>query len=53
MIAINVVQCVCVIFSLVCLGQTIKRDASNFDKVLFGVFCFIFLMLCVGLQGVR
>ena len=53
MIAINVVQCVCVVFSLVCLGQTIKRDASNFDKVLFGVFCFIFLMLCVGLQGVR
>lgn len=53
MIAISVVQCVCVIFSLVCLGQTIKRDASNFDKVLFGVFCFIFLMLCVGLQGVR
>ena len=53
MIAINVVQCVCVIFSLVCLGQTIKRDASNFDKVLFGIFCFLFLMLCVGLQGVR
>lgn len=53
MIAINVVQCACVLFSLVCLGQTIKRDASNFDKVLFGVFCFIFLMLCVGLQGVR
>ena len=53
MIAINVVQCVCVIFSLVCLGQTITRDASNFDKVLFGIFCFLFLMLCVGLQGVR
>ena len=53
MIAINVVQCTCVIFSLVCLGQAIKRDATNFDKALFGVFCFLFLMLCVGLQGVR
>ena len=53
MIATIVVQCACVLFSLVCLGQTIKRDASNFDKALFGVFCFLFLMLCVGLQGVR
>ena len=53
MIAFNVVQCTCVIFSLVCLGQTIKRDASNFDKVLFGVFCFLFLILCIGLQEVR
>ena len=53
MIATTIVQCACVIFSLVCLGQTIKRDASNFDKALFGAFCFLFLMLCVGLQGVR
>lgn len=53
MIATTIVQCVCVVFSLVCLGQTIKRDASNFDKVLFGIFCYAFLMLCVGLQGVR
>lgn len=53
MIAINVVQCACVVFSLVCLGQTIKRDASNFDKVLFGIFCYAFLMLCVSLQGAR
>lgn len=53
MIAITVVQCVCVIFSLVCLGQAIKKDATNFDKGLFGVFCFLFLILCIGLQGVR
>lgn len=53
MIATTIVQCACVIFSLVCLGQTIKRGASNFDKVLFGIFCYTFLMLCVGLQGVR
>lgn len=53
MMAISVVQCACVVFSLVCLGQTIKGGASNFDKALFGVFCFLFLMLCVGLQGVR
>lgn len=53
MIAITIVQCTCVIFSLVCLGQAIKKDATNFDKVLFGVFCFLFLILCIGLQGVR
>lgn len=53
MIAMDVVQCACVIFSMVCLGQTFKVGASNFDKVLFGVFCFLFLMLCVGLQEVR
>lgn len=53
MIATIVVQCACVLFSLVCLGQTIKRNATNFDKSLFGVFCILFLLLCVGLQGVR
>ena len=53
MIATIVVQCVCVIFSLVCIGQAIKKDATNFDKVLFGVFCFLFLVLCIGLQGVK
>ena len=53
MIAITVVQCACILFSLVCLGQTIKKEATNFDKGLFGVFCFLFLVLCIGLQGVR
>lgn len=53
MIAINVVQCICVLFSLICLGQAIKNHATNFDKVLFGAFCFLFLILCIGLQGVR
>ena len=53
MIATIIVQCACVLFSLVCLGQTIKRNATNFDKVLFGGFCFLFLMLCIGIQGVR
>lgn len=48
-----IVQCACVIFSLVCIGQAIKKDATNFDKVLFGVFCFLFLILCIGLQEVR
>lgn len=53
MIVTTVVQCACVIFSLVCLGQAIKKDATNFDKGLFGAFCFLFLILCIGLQGVR
>ena len=53
MIATTIVQCACAIFSLVCIGQAIKKDATNFDKALFGVFCFLFLMLCVGLQGVK
>lgn len=53
MITVTVVQCACILFSLVCLGQAIKKDATNFDKVLFGVFCFLFLIMCIGLQGVR
>ena len=53
MSADTIVQCACVIFSLVCIGQAIKKDATNFDKVLFGVFCFLFLILCIGLQEVR
>lgn len=53
MIATTIVQCACVLFSLVCLGQAIKKDAANFDKVLFSIFCFLFLMLCISLQGVR
>ena len=48
-----IVQCACVTFSLVCIGQAIKKDATNFDKVLFGVLCFLFLILCIGLQEVR
>ena len=47
-----VVRCTCILFSLVCLGQAIKKDATNFDKGLFGVFCFLFLLLCISLQGV-
>lgn len=49
----TIVQCACVLFSLVCLGQAIKKGATNFDKGLFGIFCFLFLILCVGLQGVK
>lgn len=30
-----------------------RIDMTKFDKISFCVFCFIFLALCVGLQGVR
>lgn len=53
MITVTVVQCACILFSLVCLGQAIKKDATNFDKILFGAFCFLFLIMCIGLQEVR
>ena len=53
MIATIIVQCACVIFSFICLGQAIKKTTTNFDNVLFSVFCFLFLILCIGLQGVK
>jgi hypothetical protein len=53
MIATTVVQCACLIFSLVCLGQAINNGATKFDKISFCVFCLIFLLLCVCLQGVK
>ena len=53
MIATTVVQCTCVLFSLICLGQVVKKDATNFDKIVLGIFCFLFLILSIGLQGVK
>lgn len=47
------VQVMCILFSLICIGQAIKNGATKFDKISFCVFCFLFLMLCVGLQEVR
>ena len=48
-----IVQIACILFSVVSIGQAIKNGATKFDKVSFSVFCFIFLALCVGLQGVK
>ena len=53
MITVIVVQCACILFSLICLGQVIRKDATNFDKFLFGIFCLIFLVTCIIVQGVK
>lgn len=50
---IVVIQIMCILFSLICIGQAIKNGATKFDKVSFCVFCLVFLLLCVGLQGVK
>ena len=50
---ITVVQIACILFSIISIGQAIKNGATKFDKVSFSVFCILFLLLCVGLQGVR
>lgn len=50
---IVVIQIMCILLSLICIGQAVKNGATNFDKVYFSVFCLIFLLLCVGLQGVK
>ena len=50
---IVVIQIMCILFSLICIGQAIKNGATKFDKISFCVFCLIFLLMCVGLQGVR
>lgn len=47
------VQIMCILFSLICIGQAIKHGATKFDKISFCAFCLIFLLLCVGLQEVR
>lgn len=46
MIAIVMVQCICVLFAAVCLGQVIRKDATNFDKIVLGILCFLLLVLC-------
>lgn len=48
-----VIQIMCILLSLICIGQAIKNGATKFDKISFCVFCLIFLLLCVGLQGVK
>lgn len=50
---IVVIQIMCILFSLICIGQAIKNGATKFDKISFCVFCLTFLLLCVGLQGVK
>lgn len=50
---IVIIQIMCILLSLTCIGQAIKNGATKFDKISFCVFCLIFLLLCVGLQGVR
>lgn len=50
---IVVVQIACILFSVISIGQVIKNGATKFDKISFSVFCILFLLLCVGLQGVR
>ena len=50
---IVVVQIMCILLSLICIGQAIKTGVTKFDKISFCVFCLIFLLLCVGLQGVK
>ena len=50
---IVVIQIMCILLSLICVGQAIKNGATRFDKISFCVFCLIFLLLCVGLQGVK
>ena len=48
-----IVQIACILFSVVSIGQAIKNGATKLDKVSFSVFCILFLLLCVDLQGVR
>lgn len=50
---IGVVQIACILFSVISIGQAIKNGATKFDKISFSVLCILFLLLCVGLQGVR
>ena len=50
---IVVIQIMCILLSLICIGQAIKNGATKFDKISFCVFCLIFLLLCVSLQGVK
>lgn len=50
---IVVVQIACILFSVISIGQAIKNGATKFDKISFSVFCILFLLLCVGLQGAR
>jgi hypothetical protein len=50
---IVVIQIMCILLSLICVGQAIKNEATRFDIISFCVFCIIFLLLCVGLQGLK
>lgn len=48
-----VAQIVSVLAAIICIGQAIKSSATKFDKISFCVFCLIFLLLCVSLQGLK
>lgn len=48
-----IVQIACILFSVISIGQVIKNGATKFDKISFSVLCILFLLLCIGLQGVR
>ena len=46
-------QIVCVILAMVAMGQSLKTNATKFDKVAYIVTSFLYLIFCYALQGVR
>ena len=50
--SIFVAQAACILFATVSIGQSIKSTSTKFDKILYGVFCLIFLILFLCMQEV-
>lgn len=45
-------QFVCILLAVISMGQSIQKEASKFDRVLYGVYSIIFVFLIVLIEGV-
>jgi hypothetical protein len=53
MVLFTITQAVCVMLSVASLGHSMKKDASKFDRIVYCVCSVGYILLCVGLQGVK
>lgn len=53
MVMITIAQVVCAIMSVASLGNSMKKDASKFDRIVYCVCSIGYILLCVGFQGVK
>lgn len=46
-------QVTSIILAMVCMGQAIKPGATKFDKVMYTVVSFAYVILCFVIQEVK
>lgn len=48
-----VIQIVCLLLAVCSLGNAFRGNATKFDKISFSVVSILYLIMCIGLQGVK